>query len=111
MADWKLKNNGLKFLDSKEGDLWLVDSRLKMNLVFRKEFLEKAKKNPVDMAKLGVKFLNFLEAHEKARFEAAKKSVEELEDEKIKKLLRGKLEEGIVGVRRVEKSLYFINKK
>lgn len=75
MSDLKLRQNGLRILDSRNGDLMIVNPALNISCLFTFEFIDQAKEDPQKMATLGKKFVEFVEAHTEARWRKAKKEI------------------------------------
>lgn len=113
MADLKLKQNGLRFLDSRGGDVLLADPRLEMQLLLTSEFLERAKEDPQKMTLLGHKLLDFLERHTAARWERVEKELEDIkrtDAEFVSKYVQKLEARTIDDLRKCEKDIYFWNK-
>lgn len=114
MADLKLKQNGLRFLDSRSGDILLADSRLEMQLLLTSEFLTKAKEDPQKMTLLGHKLLDFLERHTIARWRYVEKTLEEIKrsNEDFVSKYVGQMERRTIDdLRKCEKDIYFYQKE
>ena len=73
----KFRKNGLRFLDSIDGDFLLTDPVLKMQILFTRQFLEKAQNDFSKRELLGRKLLDFLSAHELERWRIARRYVEQ----------------------------------
>lgn len=113
MADLKLKQNGLRFLDSRSGDILIADPRLEMNLLFTSEFLEKAEGDPQKMMIMGRKLLDFLSRHTEARWKFVEKQLNELkrvDPEFVSKYLTKIQRRTIDDLRKCEKDIYFYQK-
>lgn len=113
MADLKLKQNGLRFLDSRGGDILLADPRLEMQLLFTSEFLERAKEDPQKMMLLGKKLMEFLKRHTEARWKRIQEELQEIG--KIDAMFADKykgqyFKQNIDALRKCEKDIYFWHK-
>lgn len=113
MADLKLKQNGLRFLDSRSGDILIADARLEMNLLFTSEFLDKAEDDPQKMMILGKKLLDFLERHTEARWNYVEKQLNDIkrtDPDFVSKYLSKIQHRTIDNLRKCEKDIYFYQK-
>lgn len=112
MADLKFKQNGLRVLDSRSGDLMIVDPRLNMTCMFTAEFLKQAEEDPQKMAWLGKKFFDFLAKHTEARWRIVKSELDTIADVKFKSRMMIHVQaDTIEALRKIEKDIFFFKQK
>lgn len=112
--DLKFKQNGLRILDSKEGDLLIADPRLDIQLMITSEFLEELKTDPQKICWLGRKFWDFLQKHTVARWAQAQKDLIEIEraDKAFVSRLQWRLKNKTIDdLRKIEKDIFFWKKE
>lgn len=116
MSDLKLKQNGLRILDSRNGDLMIVDPGRNMSCMFTIEYINQAIEDDQKMARLGKKFIDFVKAHTAARWKSVYNEIalglisagdNMKEFDFFHKLQKIALAGGIDSLRKVEKDLYF----
>ena len=110
MANLKLMQNGLRFLDSRGGDFLIVDPRLEMQLLFTSEFLQQAEEDPQKMMMLGKKLFDFLAKHTEARWRRVESDLIGLPQEFVDKYLPRLKTRTIDDLRKCEKDLFFWHK-
>lgn len=111
MADLKYQQNGLRILDSRGGDLMIVDPRLNATCVFTAEFLKQTEEDPQKMAWLGKKFFDFLKRHTALRWKEVKKQLTNIDDQKFITRMNSLVAAGSIdALRKIEKDIYFWKK-
>lgn len=112
MTDLKLKQNGLRILDSRNGDLMIVNPALNISCLFTIEFINQAKEDPQKMSTLGKKFVEFVEAHTEARWRKVLTELSQITDNNfVSKMLPYVTLHTIDALRKIEKDIFFRKQK
>ena len=78
MADLKFKQNGLRILDSRNGDLLISDPKLNVQILFTAEYLKLASEDPQKMSALGRRMVEFVAKHTERRWNIIEKKFKEI---------------------------------
>jgi len=74
----RFKPNGIKIMESFEGDLLFYDSKLKTDIIFNADLLMNIKSDPIKSTKFVDLLMSFLERHYLLRWEHVKKQLIEI---------------------------------
>ncbi len=110
MPNLKFKNVNVRMLESKEGDLLLVDLKTGVDTMLAQEFMDMAKDDDQKALMLGKRFLDFVEKHREARWREVKKELEALRkinNDFVTKLTRAYCDGTISDLRNIERAIYF----
>lgn len=106
MADLKFKQNGLRVLDSRAGDLLIADPRLDVQIMFTAEYLKLATEDPQKMAALGRRLVEFITRHTERRWKRVEEDLKAAPTIRERNKMKLKTRT-IDDLRKIEKEIYF----